>query len=70
MSYNSACIESFQATLKKKEEVYRTTYKDFEAARLALFRYIESWYNRRQIHRAIDYLTPQELEDLCGNKVA
>lgn len=47
--YDNACIESFHATLKK-EEVYQTTYIDFEAARFALFQYIESWYNRKRIH--------------------
>ncbi|WP_192600789.1 IS3 family transposase, partial [Sporosarcina limicola] len=50
--YDNACIESFHATLKK-EEVYRTTYTDYESARLALFHYIESWYNRKRIHGAI-----------------
>lgn len=67
--YDNACIESFHATLKK-EEVYQTTYIDFEAARLALFGYIESWYNRRRIHGAINYLTPQQLEDLCRKEAA
>lgn len=67
--YDNACIESFHATLKK-EEVYQTVYQDFEAARLALFQYIESWYNRRRIHGAINYLTPQQLEDLCRKEAA
>ncbi|PIC62558.1 IS3 family transposase [Sporosarcina sp. P13] len=67
--YDNACIESFHATLKK-EEVYQTTYIDFETARMALFSYIESWYNRRRIHGAIDYLTPQQLEDSCRKEVA
>ncbi len=61
--YDNDYIESFHATLKKEE--YRTIYIDFEAARLALFHYIESWYNRKRIHGAINYLTPQQLEDLC-----
>lgn len=67
--YDNTCIESFHATLKK-EEVYQTTYIDFETARLAIFSYIESWYNRRRIHGAINYLTPQELEDLCRKEAA
>jgi putative transposase len=62
--YDNACIESFHAILKK-EEVYRTVYPDFETARLVLFQYIEAWYNRKRIHGAIDYMTPQQLEDLC-----
>uniref|UniRef100_UPI002ACE825E IS3 family transposase n=1 Tax=Sporosarcina beigongshangi TaxID=2782538 RepID=UPI002ACE825E len=67
--YDKACIESFHATLKK-EEVYQTTYIDFEAAQIALFQYIESWYNRKRIHGAIDYLTPQQLEDQCRQAAA
>lgn len=67
--YDNACIESFHATLKK-EEVYRTSYLDFETARIALFHYIESWYNRKRIHGAINYLTPQQLEDLCRQEAA
>lgn len=47
--YDNDSIESFNATLKK-EEVYRTTYIDFETARMALFHYIESWHNRKRIH--------------------
>lgn len=67
--YDNACIESFHATLKK-EEVYQTTYIDFEAARFTLFQYIESWYNRKRIHGAINYLTPQQLEDQCRQLAA
>ncbi|MGG3806420.1 IS3 family transposase [Metabacillus fastidiosus] len=62
--YDNACIESFHATLKK-EEVYRNRYSNFETAKLALFQYIESWYNRKRIHGAINYLTPNEVERLC-----
>nr|WP_320922490.1 hypothetical protein [Hungatella sp.] len=28
-----------------------------------MFKYIESWYNRKRIHSAIDYMTPQRKED-------
>ena len=59
--YDNACIESFHATLKK-EEVYQTTYRTFEKARIALFQYIEGWYNRKRMHGAINYLTPDECE--------
>jgi len=60
--YDNACIESFHATLKK-EEVNHVRYLDFESANLALFQYIEGWYNRKRIHGSIDYKTPQEMED-------
>ncbi|MBK4753768.1 transposase [Enterococcus faecium] len=44
----------------KKEEVYTTTYSDFEEAKRALFSYISS----------IGYLTPQEFEDLSREEIA
>lgn len=66
--YDNAGIESFHATLKK-EEVYRTTYTDYESAKLALFHYIESWYNRKRIHGSIQYMTPQQLEDSCRSNI-
>ena len=31
----------------------------FEGAKAAIFEYIESWYNRRRRHSALDYKTPQ-----------
>ncbi len=62
--YDNACIESFHATLKK-EEVYRTRYDSFETARMALFKYIEGWYNRQRIHGSIGYFTPDAFEKVC-----
>jgi putative transposase len=62
--YDNACIESFHSILKK-EEVYIRKYKDFNEAKISLFEYIESFYNRKRIHSSLNYLTPQEVEDLC-----
>jgi len=62
--YDNACIESFHASLKK-EEVHLVKYFDYDAARLAIFEYIEAWYNRKRIHGGIGYLTPQKCEDLA-----
>ena len=60
--YDNACIESFHSVLKK-EEVNLVKYFDFDTARLAIFEYIESWYNRERIHSSLGYITPQEAED-------
>ena len=62
--YDNACIESFHASLKK-EEVHLVNYFDYDAARLAIFEYIESWYNRKRIHSSIGYITPQKCEELA-----
>lgn len=60
--YDNACIESFHAVMKK-EEIYLHEYQDFEEAKSAIFGYIESWYNRKRIHSALGYKTPQQVED-------
>ena len=67
--YDNACIESFHSVLKK-EEIYLHTYQDSKEARRAIFEYIEGWYNRRQIHSAIGYMTPQQKEDEGLKKAA
>ena len=67
--YDNACIESFHAILKK-EEVNHVQYIDYESAKVALFKFIEGWYNRKRIHGSLDYKTPQEVEDNLLNNVA
>ena len=60
--YDNACIESFHSVMKK-EEIYLHEYQDFEEAKTAIFEYIKSWYNRKRIHSALGYKTPQQVED-------
>lgn len=57
--YDNASMESFNAILKK-EEVNVNTYETFEEARLAIFEFIESWYNNIRIHSTLDYKTPNQ----------
>ena len=62
--YDNACIESFHAILKK-ECVYLNTFIDYKHASIVLFQYIEGFYNRKRIHSSINYMTPDEYENLC-----
>lgn len=57
--YDNASMESFNAILKK-EEVNVNNYETFEEAKLAIFEFIESWYNNNRIHSTIGYITPNE----------
>ena len=57
--YDNASMESFNAILKK-EEVNVNTYETFKKAKLAIFEFIESWYNNTRIHSTLDYRTPNE----------
>ena len=63
--YDNACIESFHSLLKK-EEVNHKKYYDFNVASRAIFEYIESWYNRRRIHGAINDMTPHAVHEAAA----
>ena len=57
--YDNASMESFNAILKK-EEVNVSNYKTFEGAKLAIFEFIEGWYNNKRIHSTLGYITPNQ----------
>ena len=46
------------------------TYKTFNEARLAIFEFIESWYNNRRIHSTLGYITPNEKYELYIESLA
>ena len=54
-------MESFFGTLKT-ELVHQGDYPDREAARRDVFAYIGGYYNRRRIHSAIGYITPEQAD--------
>ena len=59
--WDNAPMESFFGTLKT-ELVHQREYPDRDAARRDLFAYIEAYYNRRRIHSAIGYITPEQAD--------
>lgn len=60
--WDNAVAESFFATLKV-ELVYRQPLPTREAARAAVFEYVEVFYNRQRLHSSLGYRTPVEYED-------
>ena len=62
---NNAYIESFFATLKK-ELVYQSTFATREEARLAVFEFIEGYYNRWRLHSSLGYRSPTESKPCKG----
>ena len=60
-AYDNAMCESFFATLEC-ELLARRRFKTQAEARLALFQFIEGFYNRRRRHSSIDYLSPIDYE--------
>jgi transposase InsO family protein len=60
--YDNALAESFNGALKV-ERVHRTMYATRRKARADVTRYIELRYNRKRLHSALGYRTPQEVMD-------
>jgi transposase InsO family protein len=59
--YDNAFAETFFGTLKN-ELIYRTHFKTRQEAMIAIFEYIEVFYNRKRIHSSLGYLTPVAYE--------
>ena len=60
--YDNALAESFNGVLKV-ERVHRAIYATRREAREDVARYIELRYNRKRLHSALGYRTPQEVMD-------
>lgn len=60
-AYDNAMAESFFASLEC-ELLDRRSFKTKACARLALFTWIEGWYNPRRRHSALGYRAPIEFE--------
>jgi putative transposase len=59
--YDNALAESFFATLEC-ELLSRSSLRTHAEARVALFDFIEVFYNRRRRHSALGYLSPESFE--------
>ena len=59
--YDNAVAERFFWSLKH-EWTKHQKYADQESVRRSLFEYIEVFYNRRRIHQALGYKTPEAFE--------
>jgi putative transposase len=59
--YDNAAMESFWATLKKDLHITKP-FKTKEEARLAIFDYIEVYYNRNRMHSSIGFMSPLDYE--------
>ena len=64
-AYDNALCESFFATLEC-ELLDRQRFRTQADARLAVFDFIEGWYNPWRRHSALDYLSPMIYERTSG----
>lgn len=64
-AYDNAMAEAFFASLEC-ELIARRSFRTQAEARMAIFRYIEGWYNPRRRHSALNYESPLSFEDKYG----
>jgi transposase InsO family protein len=60
--YDNAVAESFFATLEF-ELLRQNDWHTRDEARRAIFRYIETWYNRQRRHSTLGYISPTAYEE-------
>jgi putative transposase len=70
-AYDNSMAESFVSTLKR-ELIHRHSWPSRQTARMAIFEYIEGFYNTHRRHSALGHLSPSEYEEarLRGGAVA
>jgi transposase InsO family protein len=59
--YDNAAMESFWSTLKT-ESLHQHQFPTRHAAHLAIFDFIETFYNPKRLHSALDYQSPVDFE--------
>ncbi len=59
---DNAISESFVATLKS-ELVNRARFPSRQAAKTAIFEYLEAFYNTRRLHSSLGYRSPATFEE-------
>ena len=60
-AYDNAMAESFFATLER-EVLNRRRFRSQAEARMAIFQWLEGWYNPHRRHSALGYLSPINYE--------
>lgn len=68
-AYDNAMAESFFATLER-EVLNRRRFKTQAEAKMALFEWIEGWYNPHRRHSSLGYLSPINYERRHDNQQA
>jgi putative transposase len=67
-AYDNAMCESFFATLEC-ELLDRNRFRSQVEARIAVFQFIEGWYNPHRLHSGLGYLSPVEFERRASAEV-
>ena len=67
-AYDNAMAESFFASLEC-ELIDRRSFQTKSEARMALFTYIEGWYNPRRRHSALSHRSPANFERQHNHRI-
>jgi hypothetical protein len=59
--YDNAQCESFMKTLKQ-EEIHTRSYRDLPHLEAHIGNFLDRYYNRRRLHSALGYRTPEDFE--------
>jgi len=59
--WDNAVAESFFRNLKSELE-WDQEFCTHKKAKMAIFEYIETWYNTQRLHSSLDYKTPRQVE--------
>jgi putative transposase len=68
-AYDNAMAESFFATLER-EVLSRRRFKSQAEAKMAVFEWIEGWYNPHRRHSSLGYRSPVNYERAHGHRAA
>jgi transposase InsO family protein len=68
--WDNAVVESFFATLKTELRVTEEWNSTRQAARTAIFEYVEGFYNRARRHSTLGYLSPVEFEQRAADSTS
>jgi putative transposase len=63
--FDNAMCESFFASLEC-ELLWQETLRSRQEAKLAVFDFIEGWYNTQRRHSGLDYMSPLAYEKRYG----
>lgn len=66
--YDNATMESFWSTLKTEALPETGIFQTKQQAKLCLFEYIEIDYNKKRLHSALNYMSPEAFEARLNNK--
>ena len=67
--YDNAMAESFFATLECKL-IDRRLFRIQAEARMAIFQFVEGWYNPKRRHSALNYISPNDFERTAAKETS